>query len=351
MEAGQDEANGGMDMEQHTLGGSGIVVSDIAFGAMNFGFPGGPSDAQAVAMVHRALDAGVNLIDTADVYSNGESERVVGLAIADRRAEVVLATKFGLPMSDNPNHAGGSPRWIRRAVEDSLHRLGTDYIDLYQMHRPDHRTDLDETLGALSDLVREGKIRAIGSSTFPAERIVSAQWVARMGRHRRFVTEQPRYSILNRRPEKHVFPTLQEFGIGALTYAPLASGWLAGGPDPGRGQRAKMETHVFDLDSLANQAKVRAVQQLRELADTIGVPMTHLALGFVRSHPAVSAVLIGPRTPAQLDDLLAGADLVLDDAVLDRIDEIVEPGSDVNPTDNYDAAIPALADKRLRRRR
>jgi aryl-alcohol dehydrogenase (NADP+) len=318
---------------------------------MNFGFPGGPSDEQAVTMVHRALDAGVNLIDTADVYTNGESERVVGLAIAGRRDEVVLATKFGLPMGEHPNQGGGSPRWIKRAVEGSLQRLGTDYIDLYQMHRPDYRTDLDETLSALTDLVREGKVRAIGSSTFPAELIVSAQWAAERGSNRRFVTEQPRYSIFNRRPETHVFPTLQEFGMGALTYAPLASGWLSGRTDPTGGRRAEMEKHVFDLDSPANQAKVRAVQQLRELADGMGIPMTHLALGFVRSHPAVSAVLIGPRTPEQLDDLLASADATLEDAVLDRIDEIVEPGSDINPADNYDAAILAIADKRLRRRR
>lgn len=338
-------------MQNRTLGASGIVVSDIAFGAMNFGFPGGPSDDDAVAMVHRALDAGVNLIDTADVYTAGESERIVGLAVRGRRDEVVLATKFGLPMGDHPNQAGASPRWIKRAVEDSLRRLGTDYIDLYQLHRPDYGTDLDETLSALSDLVRDGKVRAIGSSTFPAEFVVSAQWAAEKGGHRRFITEQPRYSIFNRRPEAHVFPALQEFGMGALTYAPLASGWLAGRSNPTSGRRAEMEAHVFDLESPENQAKLRAVEQLRDVADGMGVPMTHLALAFVRSHPAVSAVLIGPRTPEQLDDLLAAADVTLDDAVLDRIDEIVAPGSDINPADNYDALIPAITDKRLRRRR
>jgi aryl-alcohol dehydrogenase (NADP+) len=337
-------------MQTRFLGASGIAVGDLAFGAMNFGFPGGPSDEDAVSMVHRALDVGVNLIDTADVYSAGESERVVGLAIQGRRDEVVLATKFGLPMGKHANQAGASPRWIKRAVEDSLRRLGTDYIDLYQLHRPDYATDLDETLAALSDLVREGKVRAIGSSTFPAELIVSAQWAAQKGGHRRFVTEQPRYSIFNRRPETHVFPALQEFGMGALTYAPLASGWLSGRADPTSGRRAEMETHVFTLDSPENQAKLRAVEQLRDVADGLGIPMTHLALAFVRSHPAVSAVLIGPRTPGQLDDLLAGADVTLDDAVLDRIDEIVVPGSDLNPADNYDAVIPAMADKRLRRR-
>lgn len=337
-------------MRQSTLGGSGIVVGDLAFGAMNFGFPGGPTDEVAVGMIHRALDAGMNLIDTADVYTNGESERVVGLAIKDRRDEVVLATKFALPMGEDPNQAGGSPRWVKRAVEGSLRRLGTDHLDLYQMHRPDYRTDIDETLSALSDLVSAGKVRAIGSSTFPAELIVSAQWAAERGGRRRFVTEQPRYSIFNRRPETHVFPTLQQFGMGAITYAPLASGWLSGRDNPSSSRRAQMETHVFDLDSAANQAKLTAVAQLRELAADLGITMTHLALAFVRSHPAVSAALIGPRTPEQLDDLLAAADVTIDDAALDRIDEIVAPGEDINPADNYDAAIPAIADKRLRRR-
>lgn len=337
-------------MKQNTLGGSGIVVSDLAFGAMNFGFPGGPSDEAAIGMIHRALDAGVNLIDTADVYTLGESERVVGLAIKGRRDKVVLATKFGLAMGEDPNLAGGSPRWIKRAVEDSLRRLGTDYIDLYQMHRPDYRADLDQTLAALSDLVHEGKVRAIGSSTFPAELIVSAQWAAEKGGHRRFVTEQPRYSIFNRRPEAHVFPTLQQFGMGAITYAPLASGWLSGRDNPAGSQRAQMETHVFDPASTANQAKATAVAQLRDLAASLDIPMTHLALAFARSHPAVSAVLIGPRTPEQLDDLLAAADVTIGDAALDRIDEIVAPGEDINPADNYDAVIPAIADKQLRRR-
>ncbi|WP_327116060.1 aldo/keto reductase [Nocardia sp. NBC_01730] len=224
------------------------------------------------------------------------------------------------------------------------------WFGVFERKATDRVHGLDETLSALSDLIREGKIRAIGSSTFPAELIVSAQWAAEKGGHRRFVTEQPRYSIFNRRPETHVFPALQEFGMGALTYAPLASGWLSGRTDPTSGQRAKMETHVFDRDSPANQAKARAAQQLRELADSAGLPMTHLALGFARSHPAVNAVLIGPRTHEQLDDLLASADITLDGNVLDRIDEIVEPGSDINPADNYDSAIPAIADKRLRRR-
>jgi aryl-alcohol dehydrogenase-like predicted oxidoreductase len=337
-------------MRHNTLGASGIIVGDLAFGAMNFGYPGGPTDEVAVGMIHKALDAGINLIDTADVYTKGESERVVGLAVKGRRDEVVLATKFGLPMGEDPNHAGGSPRWIKRAVEDSLRRLDTDYVDLYQMHRPDYRTDIDDTLAALTDLVREGKVRAIGSSTFPAELIVSAQWAAERGGHRRFVTEQPRYSIFNRRPESHVFPALQQFGMGAITYAPLASGWLSSREAPAASRRAALDPRAFDLDDPANQRKIQAAARLGDLADELSIPMTHLALAFVRSHPAVSAALIGPRTPEQLDDLLAAADVTIDDAALDRIDEIVAPGEDVNPVDNYDAVIPAIADKNLRRR-
>ncbi|GMA24938.1 aldo/keto reductase [Luteimicrobium album] len=337
-------------MEYRTLGHSGIVVSDLAFGAMNFGYPDGPTEDAAAGMVHRALDAGINLVDTADVYTHGESERVVGRAIKGRRDEVVLATKFGLSMGDHPNQGGGSALWIRQAIEDSLRRLDTDRIDLYQMHRPDYRTDVAETLGVLTDLVREGKVRAIGSSTFPAELIVSAQWAAREGGLRPFVTEQPRYSIFNRRPESHVFPTLQRFGMGVLVYGPLSSGWLSGRPNPAEGRRAALAPQVFDLDSAGNQAKLRAVDQLRALADDAGIRMPHLALAFARAHPAVSTALIGPRTPEQLDDLLAGADVVLSGDVLDRIDEIVAPGVELNVEDNYDAVVPAIADKRLRRR-
>jgi aryl-alcohol dehydrogenase-like predicted oxidoreductase len=337
-------------MQYRTLGASGIVVSEVAFGTMNFGFPGGPTEDDAVAMVHRALDAGITLIDTADVYTLGESERVVGRALKGRRDEVVLATKFGLPMGQDPNNSGGSARWVRRAVEASLRRLDTDYIDLYQMHRPDHRTSLDETLAALSDLVRAGNVRAIGASTFPAELIVEAQWAAEKGGHRRFVTEQPRYSIFNRTPESHVFPTVQRHGMGALTYGPLASGWLSGRAKPAEGVRAALEARVFDLNSPGNQAKLQAVSQLRTLGGTAGIPLPHLAVAFARSHPAVTAVLIGPRTMQQLDDLIKGTDVTLTDDMLDRIDEIVPPGTELNAADNYAADSPAITDRRLRRR-
>ena len=337
-------------MQYRTLGASGIVVSELAFGAMNFGFRGGPTPDEAVAMVHRALDAGVNFIDTADVYTLGESERIVGRALKNRRDDVVLATKFGLPMGQDVNQSGASARWMKRAVEDSLRRLDTDYIDLYQLHRPDHRTSLDETLAALSDLVRAGTVRAIGASTFPADLIVEAQWAADKGGHRRFLTEQPRYSIFNRTVESDVFPTVQRHGMAALTYGPLASGWLSGRANPAAGVRPGLDARTFNLDSPGNQAKLRAVDQLHALADATAIPLAHLALAFVRTHPAVTSVLIGPRTMQQLDGLLEAVDVTLTDDVLDGIDAIVAPGTELNPDDNYNADSPAMTDKRLRRR-
>ncbi|GIH29386.1 aldo/keto reductase [Acrocarpospora phusangensis] len=301
-------------------------------------------------MIHTALDAGINLIDTADVYSRGESEEIVGKALKGRRDDVVLATKFALPMGADANQRGGSPRWIKRAIEDSLRRLGTDYIDLYQMHRPDPDTDIDETLAALSDLVHSGKVRAIGSSTFPAELIVEAQWAAEKGGHHRFRTEQPRYSILSRTIEGGVLPTAQRHGMGVLTYGPLSGDWLSGRADPTRGHRAAAVPQAFDLSIPANQVRLEAVQRLTKLAADVGMPLAHMATAFVLSHPAVASVLIGPRTPEQLDDLLAGAGVELSEDVLDAIDEIVPPGTEVNAADNYLAASPAIGDKRLRRR-
>ena len=331
-------------MERRVLGGTGISVSGSALGTMMFGAMGNPDHAESIRMIHTALDAGINFVDTADVYSRGESEEIVGKALAGRRDEVVLATKFGLPVSGDPNQQGASPRWIAQAVDASLRRLGTDYIDLYQLHRPDYSTDLDETLGALSDLIRVGKVRAIGSSTFPADLVVEAQWVAERRGHHRFRTEQPRYSILTRTIEGTVLPVAQRFGMGVLSYGPLSSGWLSGRADPTRGHRTTSAPQAFDLNVPANQAKLDAVEALGDLAAEAGLPLSHLATAFVRSHPAVTAVIIGPRTPEQLDDLLVGANVVLSDEILDRIDEIVPPGSELNPDDNYLASSPALTD-------
>jgi aryl-alcohol dehydrogenase-like predicted oxidoreductase len=300
---------------------------------MMFGAGGNPDHDESVRVIDAALDAGINLVDTADVYSSGESETIVGKAIKGRRDEVVLATKFCLPMGDDPNRSGGSRRWIIRAVEDSLRRLDTDHIDLYQMHRPDPATHVDESLSALSDLVHVGKVRAIGSSTFPVELTVEAQWAAERRGHERFLTEQPRYSILNRVNEAAVLPTARRYCMGVLTYGPLSSGWLSGRADPTRGHRsAGAGARVFDLDLPANRAKLDVVRQLSELASEAGLALPHMATAFVLAHPAVSAVVLGPRTMEQLESLLAGAGTVLDGDLLDRIDAIVAPGTEINPS-------------------
>jgi aryl-alcohol dehydrogenase-like predicted oxidoreductase len=337
-------------MRRRTLGATGMSVSEFALGAMMFGAMGNTDHDESVRMIHTALDAGLNFVDTADVYSQGESEVIVGKALKGRRDDVVLATKFALPMGTDPNRRGGSPRWVKQAVEDSLRRLDTDHIDLYQMHRPDPDTELDETLAALSDLVSAGKVRAFGCSTFPAELIVEARWVAEKHGHRPFRTEQPRYSILTRTIEAAVLPAAQRLGMGVLTYGPLSSGWLSGRTDPTDGHRATLSPRGFDMTQRANQVRADAVRELAKLAEEAGLPLTHLALGFVLAHPAVSSVLIGPRTPEQLRDLLAATDVVLAEDVLDRIDEIVPPGTEINPADNYIDPPRALVDKRLRRR-
>ena len=336
-------------MKRRILGGTGISVSEFALGAMMFGANGNPDHDESIRMIHTALDAGVNLVDTADVYSQGESEEIVGKALKGRRDEVVLATKFSMPMGSEPNRRGGSARWIKQAVEGSLRRLGTEHIDLYQMHREDPDTDLDETLAALSDLVRAGKVRVVGSSLFPPEKIVEAQWIAERRGHHRFRTEQPPYSILLRGIESGTLPSAQRYGMGVLTFSPLSSGWLSGRSDVTESNRKARMPHMFDLSVPANQAKLDAVERLTKLAGEAGMPLTHLATGFVRAHSAVTSVIIGPRRPEHLDGLLAGAEVELGEDILDRIDEIVPPGTNLNQEDIYYTPRP-LADKRLRRR-
>ena len=262
----------------------------------------------------------------------------------------MLATKFGLPMGEDPNRSGATRRWITRAVEDSLRRLGTDYIDLYQLHRFDYRTDLAETLSTLTDLTRAGKIRAFGSSTFPAEKIVEAQWVAKEGGFGRFVSEQPMYSMVARKLEAAVLPTTQRYGMGVLTYSPLNGGWLSGRADIGSGHRVAGRPSMYDTSTQAGAAKLAAVEALTSVAADAGLTLPQLAIGFVLAHPAITSVIIGPRRMDQLDGLLAGAGVVLSGETLDAIDAIVAPGTDVNPADNYNADDPALADPRLRRR-
>ena len=326
-------------MEQRPLGRTGVSVSKFCLGAMMFGAWGNPDHDESVRIIHAALDAGVNFIDTADVYGQGESEEIVAKALAGgRRDNVVLATKFHNAMGDDPNQRGNSRRWIMRAVEDSLRRLGTDWIDLYQVHRPDPGTDIEETLGALTDLVHQGKVRYIGGSTFPASAIVEAQWAARDRGLQRFVTEQPPYSILVRAIEADVLPTCSRYGMGVMSYSPLTGGWLSGRWRKDTGQqsssRAARLPERFDLSHPANQRKLDAVEELAQLADEAGITLIQLAIAFVLRHPAITAALIGPRTMDQLEGQLAAVDVVLDDALLDRIDEIVAPGITINPEDN-----------------
>ena len=341
-------------MEMRVLGTTGVKVSRLCLGAMMFGSWGNPDHDESVRIVHRALDAGINFVDTADVYSAGESEEIVGKALAGgRRDRVVLATKAHGSMGDDVNAQGNSRRWIQRECENSLRRLGTDHIDLYQIHRPDPTTDIDETLAALTDLIRAGKILYAGSSTFPASQIVAAQWAAQRRGRERFACEQPPYSILVRGVEAEVLPVCQEYGMGVIPWGPLASGWLSGAYRKGRdlpsSHRSARLPHRFDLGLPANQAKLDAAEQLAVLAGQAGLSLIQLSLAFVTSHPAVSAAIIGPRTMDHLDSQLAAADVVLPPEVLDKIDEIVPPGTNLNPADRgYEP--PALADAALRRR-
>ncbi|MBQ0847275.1 aldo/keto reductase [Streptomyces sp. BH-SS-21] len=339
-------------MQYRTLGRTGVQVSSLALGAMNFGRIGRTTQEEATAIVDAALEGGVNVIDTADAYSAGESEEMVGKAIAGRRDDIVLATKAYLPMGDERNHRGGSRRWLVTALDDSLRRLGVDHVDLYQVHRWDPATSDEETLSALTDLQRAGKIRYFGSSTFPAYRIVQAQWAAREHHLGRYVTEQPAYSILQRGIETHVLPVTEEYGLGVLAWSPLASGWLSGAIREGRKvatNRSAFMPQRFDTAVPSNRAKLDAVERLARVADEAGLTLIQLALGFVTAHPAVTSALIGPRTPDHLHAQLAAADTVLPPDVLDAIDTIVPPGTDLAPDEKNDTP-PALLDPTLRRR-
>jgi aryl-alcohol dehydrogenase-like predicted oxidoreductase len=339
-------------MEYRPLGRTGISVSTFCLGTMMFGAWGDTDQNACTTMVDLALDAGVNFIDTADVYDFGVSESMLGTALKGRRDEVVLATKFHNPVDDDVNHRGNSRRWIMEAVEHSLRRLGTDRIDVYFAHRPDPDTDIDETLGALSDLIHQGKVLAIGSSTFPAELMVEAQWTADRRGREKFSVEQPPYSIFVRGVERAVLPTAQRYDLGVMVWAPLNGGWLTGKYLDGapEGSRAARQPDHFDFESEWQARKLEALGQLAKLAAEIEVPLAHLAHAFVLAHPAVTSAILGPRTPDQLRDVLAGADVRLSAETLDAIDAIVPPGVDINPADRqYDP--PAIVDANLRRRR
>lgn len=326
------------------LGGTGVEVSSLCLGTMMFGDWGNRDVDDCVRIIHAALDAGINFVDTADVYSQGKSEEIVGRALKGRRDDVVLATKVHGQMGKGRNRSGNSRLWITRGVEDSLRRLGTDHIDLYQIHRPDPATKIEETLGALTDLVRAGKVRYVGCSTFPASAIVESHWASERNGFVRFVTEQPPYSILVRGIERDVLAVTQSYGMGVIVWSPLAGGWLTGKyrrgteiPADSRSARILSINPAlaprFDLNLPVNQKKLELVGELEIVADKAGLSLTHMAGAFVLAHPGVTSSIIGPRTMEQLEDLLAGADVVLEPDTLDAIDEIVPPGTVVNDSD------------------
>jgi aryl-alcohol dehydrogenase (NADP+) len=337
-------------MKYRTLGKTGIKVSPYCLGAMMFGAVGGnPDHDDSIRIIHKALDAGINFIDTADRYSQGASEEIVGKALKGRRDNVVLATKVNNPMGDDPNQQGNSRRWLIREVEASLRRLQTDHIDLYLIHRPSPDTDIEETLSALTDLMRAGKLRAIGSSTFPASEIVEAQWVAERRALARFRVEQPPYSILSRGIEREVLPVCQRYGMGVMVWSPLAKGMLTGRYRKGQPLPDSLRVKVLPKQ-MSDETRLDAVEQLIVVAEEAGMPLTHLAMAFTVSHPGVTSAILGPRTMEQLDDLLAGAEVVLSDDVLDAIDQIVPPGTDVGIPDTANYVPPALSETSLRRR-
>jgi aryl-alcohol dehydrogenase-like predicted oxidoreductase len=341
-------------MRMRVLGSTGVRVTPLCLGAMMFGAWGNPDHDESIRIIHRALGAGINFIDTADVYAAGESELIVGKALSGgRRDNVVLATKAHGAMGDDVNQRGNSRRWLIRECENSLRRLGTDYIDLYQIHRPDPSTDIDETLAALTDLIRAGKIRYAGSSTFPAAQIVEAQWTAQRRGRERFVCEQPPYSILVRGIEADVLPTCQDYQMGVISWGPLGSGWLSGAyrkdAELPVSRRAQRLPHRFDMSLPGNRMKLEAADRLAGLAAEAGLSLIHMALAFVLTHPAVTSAIIGPRTMEHLESQLGAADIDLPADLLDRIDEIVPPGINLNPADRgYEP--PALAKPGMRRR-
>ena len=324
-------------MEYRLLGRTGVEVSPLALGTMMFGEWGNKDVDDSIRIIHRALDSGINFVDSADVYSAGGSEEIVGKALRGRRDDVVLATKFFMPMGEGPNNSGGSRRYIIKAVEDSLRRLDTDHIDLYQVHRPSPVMDVEETLGALTDLVHQGKIRYIGSSSYSGSQIVEAQVASRDRNLARFVTEQPPYSILVRGIEEDVLPTTQRYGMGTLSYSPLAGGWLSGkwrkdaAPTPTSSARPSAR---FDMATVANQQKLEVVDSLATIASDAAITLIELAIAFVINHPGITSAIIGPRTMEQLESQITAADVTLSTETLDRIDELVAPGVTLNPDDN-----------------
>ncbi len=318
-------------MEYRLLGRTGVRVSPLCLGCMNFG--GRTTEEDGIRIIHAAIDAGINFVDTANVYSRGVSETITGKALAGgRRERVILATKVHGKMGDGPNDHGNHRQHIFQQVDASLRRLQTDYIDLYQIHRPQADTPIDETLDALNDLVRAGKVRYIGSSTFPAWQLVEALWEADNRHFARFICEQPPYHLFDRRIESEVLPVCRKYGTAVIPWSPLAGGWLSGKyrkgqPLPEVGRHLKQVTEKQDDPGV--QRRLDTVERLLPLAQEIGCTLSQLALAWNMAQPGITSPIIGPRTMEQLEDNLGALEVKLDAGVLERIDRICPKGQSI----------------------
>jgi len=321
-------------MAYRNLGRTGVKVSPLCLGSMMFGQRGNPDHDDCIRIIHCALDAGINFLDTANVYSRGESEEIVGEALKGRRDEVVLATKVHGEMGPGPNDGGNSRVHVMREVENSLRRLQTDYIDLYQIHRPDPSTPIEETLRALDDLAHAGKVRYIGSSTFAAWELVESYWVSERDRLARFECEQPPYSIFVREIERDVLPVCNKYGTGVIPWSPLNRGWLAGkyrrgNPVDPQSRVGRNDAFIDTPDSASGQRKLDLVEQLIPMAEDLGATLAQYSLAWTLTNPVVTAPIIGPRTMEQLEGNLGALDVEIPPEHLERIDEMVSPGTNV----------------------
>jgi len=316
-------------MDYRQLGRSGVRVSPLCLGCWNFGEP--TDEATAIRLIHKALDAGINFLDTANMYNAGRSEEIVGKALAGKRDNVILATKAFGRVGQGPNDWGISRFHLMREVEKSLRRLATDWIDLYQMHRPDDTTPIDETLSALTDLVRQGKVRYLGLSTFPAWQIVESLWVSERYGYERFICEQPPYSIFDRKIEREVLPVCKRYGLGVIPWSPLEGGWLAGRYQRGQPapQGSRAERHKWDLASEKSLRRFDALDQLAPLAKECGHTLSQFALNWTLANPVITAPIIGPRTEEHLDDSLGALGWSIPQEILQKVDEIVPPGGEL----------------------
>ncbi len=331
-------------MEYVCLGHSGLKVSRLCLGTMTLGRWGNPDHADCIRIVHKALDEGINFIDTANRYAMGESEEIVGKALEGRRNDVVLATKVFMPGMGGLLDRGTSRRHIMLQVEDSLRKLRTDWIDLYQIHRNDKDTPLEETMGALTDCVRQGKVRYLGVSTgtqaesramhFPGWKMVESLWLADRQHLERFISTQPPYSIFTREAEREIFPVCRTHGFGAIVWSPIEGGWLSGRYRKGRpvpeDSRARNQTEFgafvaprFDMTSPQAQRRLDVVEELAAMAESLGVSLARYATAWTLLNPAVTSAIIGPRVMPQLEDTLPAGDVKIPEEHRKRIDALV----------------------------